>query len=199
MDEEYDCVVLGTGLKECILSGLLSVLGKKVLHMDRNKYYGGESASLTPLEDLFAKFGAKMEDNTYGRGRDWNVDLIPKFIMANGQLVKLLIHSGVTRYLEFKSVEGSYVYKGGKISKVPADEREALSSDLMGIFEKRRFRNFVCYVAEWNAEDPKTWKEYDARTQPMKQLYEKFGLDANTQDFTGHALALHTDDSYLMR
>ena len=60
--------------------------------------------------------------------RDWNVDLIPKFLMANGQLVKLLIHTGVTRYLEFKSVEGSYVYKGGKISKVPVDEREALAS-----------------------------------------------------------------------
>ena len=25
MDEEYDAIVLGTGLKECIISGLLSV------------------------------------------------------------------------------------------------------------------------------------------------------------------------------
>lgn len=39
-------IVLGTGLTECILSGLLSKDGKKVLHMDRNDYYGGESASL---------------------------------------------------------------------------------------------------------------------------------------------------------
>lgn len=54
MNEEYDAIVLGTGLKECILSGMLSVSGKKVLHVDRNKYYGGESASITPLEDLFA-------------------------------------------------------------------------------------------------------------------------------------------------
>ena len=53
-----------------------------------------------------------------GRGRDWNVDLIPKFLMANGSLVKLLIHTGVTRYLEFKSIEGSYVYKGGKVKWV---------------------------------------------------------------------------------
>ena len=30
MDEIYDVIVLGTGLKECILSGLLSVDGKKV-------------------------------------------------------------------------------------------------------------------------------------------------------------------------
>ena len=86
MDEEYDAVVLGTGLTECILSGMLAVSGKKVLHMDRNKYYGGESASITPLEDLFSKFGLSAPDESYGRGRDWNVDLIPKFIMANGQV-----------------------------------------------------------------------------------------------------------------
>jgi hypothetical protein len=30
MDEEYEVIVLGTGLKECILSGLLSVDGLKV-------------------------------------------------------------------------------------------------------------------------------------------------------------------------
>nr|KAF6359778.1 GDP dissociation inhibitor 1 [Myotis myotis] len=31
MDEEYDVIVLGTGLTECILSGIMSVNGKKVL------------------------------------------------------------------------------------------------------------------------------------------------------------------------
>lgn len=30
MNEEYDAIVLGTGLKECIISGLLSVSGRKV-------------------------------------------------------------------------------------------------------------------------------------------------------------------------
>jgi len=46
MDDQYDVVILGTGLKECILSGVLSVEGKKVLHMDKNNYYGGDTASL---------------------------------------------------------------------------------------------------------------------------------------------------------
>lgn len=32
-----------------------------------------------------------------GRGRDWNVDLIPKFLMANGQsLVEMVCVSMVT-------------------------------------------------------------------------------------------------------
>jgi Rab GDP dissociation inhibitor len=30
MDESYDVIVLGTGFVECVLSGLLSVDGKKV-------------------------------------------------------------------------------------------------------------------------------------------------------------------------
>ena len=34
-DEVFDVILLGTGLTECILSGLLSVEGKKVLHIDR--------------------------------------------------------------------------------------------------------------------------------------------------------------------
>lgn len=198
MDEEYDCIVLGTGLKECILSGMLSVSGKKVLHVDRNKYYGGESASITPLQELFQKFGAKEPDEKeHGRGRDWNVDLVPKFLMANGLLVKLLIHTGVTRYLEFKSVEGSYVYKGGKIYKVPVDQKEALSTDLMGIFEKRRFRNFLIFVQDFQENDPKTWKDVDPQRMSAYQLYTKFGLDKNTQDFTGHALALYLNDEYI--
>ena len=49
--------------------------------------------------------------------------------------------------MEFKSIEGSYVVgKSGKISKVPADEKEALASDLMGLFEKRRFKNFLVFI-----------------------------------------------------
>jgi len=200
MDEVYDVIVLGTGLKECILSGMMSVSGKKVLHMDRNKYYGGDSASLTPLEEFFTHFNTpKSLPVEYGRGRDWNVDLIPKFLMANGKLVQLLVHTGVTRYLEFKSVEGSYVFKGGKAYKVPSDEKEALTSGLMGIFEKRRFRGFLVYVEEYDPDKPQTWKNIDCKKLTMQEVFEKFGLDSNTADFTGHALALYLNDDYLSR
>lgn len=198
MEEKYDAIVLGTGLKECIISGMLSVSGKRVLHVDRNKYYGGESASITPLEELFAKNNYPTDKlDAYGKGRDWNVDLIPKFLMANGELVKLLIHTGVTKYLEFKVVDGSYVYKGDKIFKVPADEKEALSSSLMGLFEKRRFRTFLLFVNNFNFDDRSTWRDVDPNVVTSQKLYEKFGLDPQTWEFTGHAMALFRDDDYL--
>ncbi len=119
-DGEYDAIILGTGLTECIISGLLSVQGKRVLHLDRNNYYGAETASLS-LQNLFQKFrGPDAKPGAHlGHSRNWNVDLIPKFIMACGKLVKILLHTKVTRYLEFKSVDGSYVFKDGKVQKVP--------------------------------------------------------------------------------
>lgn len=87
MNEKYDVIVCGTGLKECILSGLLSVKGKKVLHIDRNPYYGGDCASvnITNLYKIFREGKEPLKE--YGHNRDWNVDLIPKFIMANGTCV----------------------------------------------------------------------------------------------------------------
>lgn len=116
------------------------------------------------LPQLYKRFSLPdSPPESMGRGRDWNVDLIPKFLMANGQshltgcrvaveeplaeaggafpvwcftrvfviagqLVKMLLYTEVTRYLDFKVVEGSFVYKGGKIYKVPSTETEALAS-----------------------------------------------------------------------
>lgn len=195
MDEEYDVIVLGTGLTECILSGIMSVNGKKVLHMDRNPYYGGESSSITPLEELYKRFQLlEGPPESMGRGRDWNVDLIPKFLMANGQLVKMLLYTEVTRYLDFKVVEGSFVYKGGKIYKVPSTETEALASNLMGMFEKRRFRKFLVFVANFDENDPKTFEGVDPQTTSMRDVYRKFDLGQDVIDFTGHALALYRTD-----
>ena len=92
---------------------------------------------------MFERFreGASLPSEL-GYFRDYNIDMAPKFIMANGKLVRVLVKSTVTRYLEFKAVDGSYVYNNGKICQVPATDFEALKSPLMGIFEKRRARKF---------------------------------------------------------
>ncbi|KAJ0093283.1 hypothetical protein Patl1_27139 [Pistacia atlantica] len=197
MDEEYDVIVLGTGLKECILSGLLSVDGLKVLHMDRNDYYGGESTSLN-LNQLWKRFrGNEPPPAHLGSSRDYNVDMIPKFMMANGTLVRVLIHTDVTKYLYFKAVDGSFVYNKGKVHKVPATDMEALKSPLMGVFEKRRARKFFIYVQDYDENDPKTHEGMDLTRVTTKELIAKYGLDDNTIDFIGHAVALHRDDRYL--
>lgn len=132
----------------------------------------------------------------YGRDRDFNIDLIPKFMMAAGSLVQVLIHTDVTRYLEFKQVDGSYVYRDGKISKVPANEKEALLSPLMGMFEKRRAKKFFEFFQNYRYDDPSTQQGMDLHRVTMSEVYKYFGLESGTQDFIGHALALFLNEEY---
>jgi len=208
MDEEYDVIVCGTGLKECILSGLLSVHGKKVLHIDRNGYYGGECASLN-ITTLWEKFRpGTAPPAELGANRDWNVDLIPKFIMASGVLVKILLKTKVSRYLEWKSCDRSYVYQpqeagffsGAKsIHPVPTSASEGLKSSLMGVMEKPRFVSFVQFVQAWDDDDVSTHQEFDPKGNTMESVFTKFGLEESTIDFIGHAVALHNNDEYMKK
>ena len=192
-------MILGTGVSECVLSALLSVEGKKVLHIDRNDYYGAECASLT-LSQLYNKFRPDTEvPSDLGRDRDWAVDMIPKFMMANGEIVNMLVHTDVTRYLEFKQIAASYVYRSGRIAKVPSTEIEAVRSPLMGLFEKRRAKRFFEFLQKWRDNDPATHQGLDLDSMSMDRVFAHFGLEPGTRDFIGHAMALHLDDSYMQR
>ena len=154
------------------------------------------------FQNLYAKFrpGDEPDHEAIGHNRDYNVDLIPKFLMAcgkgqrrqvaksssiataaaavfrtrrlshisdraplyplrtllhaaarrraAGKLVKILLHTQVTRYLDFKNIDGSFVSKGGKVFKVPATPVEATKSPLMGMFEKRRMASMLKYFQQ---------------------------------------------------
>jgi Rab GDP dissociation inhibitor len=178
----------------------------KVLQLDRNSYYGSDSASLN-LTNIWKRFDESKEvPKVYGENRDWNVDLIPKFVMANGTLVKLLLNTNVAQYLEWKCIDGTFVYqwdKGGLFSKahgvihkVPSNDKEALSSGLMGLFEKNRCRKFFQFIQEFDRNVPKTYKGYDYNA-PFKDIVKKFSLETNTTDFIGHAVSLYTNDDFL--
>jgi Rab GDP dissociation inhibitor len=113
--------------------------------------------------------------------------------------------------MDFKQVAGSFVYRDGKISKVPSTEMEAVKSPLMGLFEKRRAKKFFEFLQGWKDHDPTTHQGdfsfhisnkhaqfacsgIDLDKDSMKTVYEKFGLEPGTQDFIGHAMALYLDD-----
>lgn len=105
--------------------------------------------------------------------------------MSGGKLVKILLKTRVSRYLEWKPIDGTYVLqnkeggifsKGGlKIAKVPVTAKEALSSDLMGMLEKRRFQKFLEAVQNFEEGNPKT-HEGIVKEKPSKLMFEKFGL-----------------------
>ncbi|KAJ3602247.1 hypothetical protein NHX12_030006 [Muraenolepis orangiensis] len=148
--QEYDIIVLGTDLKECILSALLSIHGKRVLHIDKNPYYGGESASITPLEQLYKKFKRSDPPSpSMGRGKDWNVDLIPKFFLVE---------------------------------------------DLLGMFDKRRFRKLLHFILNFEEGDYRTHQDIVPQETTTRDLFRHFDLGPDVMEVAGHAMALHPSE-----
>ncbi|XP_074062928.1 rab GDP dissociation inhibitor beta-like isoform X1 [Macrotis lagotis] len=111
----YDIIILGTGLKECILGSLLASLGKKVLHLDRSGQPGGESALLNPLNIACRSSNVSSSPcGAMGPGHSWKVDLLPKFLMASGLIgffEKHRFRKFFTYALKFKEHEPR-TYKG---------------------------------------------------------------------------------------
>ncbi|KAI5783880.1 GDP dissociation inhibitor [Peziza echinospora] len=262
LKEEYDVIVVGTGLTECILSGIFSVEGKAVLHIDRNWYYGGESASLdldhfwktyrwTPEQKAkdaeYQAACAKIDNEEEAKIRaykkannnsldgynavdrwtlyppspgprvpaawikpgatvnelprecnKWHIPLVPKFLMADGELTKFIRSIPALHDIEFLQVGGSFVVRNDAPHKVPSTRMEALSSPLVSKMQKLYLQNFLQFIAGYVEEDPTTHRKglsLDKNT--MREFYKSFGLDSWTSEFIGHAMALYVDDSYL--
>ena len=136
-DGEYDVIVLGTGMKECVLAGLLSVKGKKVLQIDRNDYYGGQCASL----DMESTAASILVTNMTRQQKTWTPATLlgrldSKVYSGKWETCKDAFAQGVTRYIDFQGVEASYVFTSGQIYKVPVTPAEALRTSLVGFFQK---------------------------------------------------------------
>ena len=135
MSEEFDVVILGASLKQCVLAGILSELNdKKVLLIDRHGYYGGAGPTLQ-LQQLFKYFGKLDSDiSQYGDPRSWNVDIAPKLLMANGTLVSLLVKTGVIKSLKFKTISSKFESRGGRLrrsSDIDVDVQDLLGESLL--------------------------------------------------------------------
>jgi Rab GDP dissociation inhibitor len=57
-----------------------------------------------------------------------------------------------------------------KIAKVPVTPKEALSSDLMGMMEKRRCQKFMEAMQNFEEKDPKTHEKIDMN-KPAKLMF----------------------------
>ena len=118
--------------------------------------------------------------------------------MADGRLVKTLIHTKVSESLNFQVIDGSYVYKGGKVYQVPCTYSNLLSTSLVGFLEKRRFRNFLDDVS--NYYENMTHIKYNSISKQTAFDYMRsFNLDPSTMTFIGHAIAFEPDDTYLKK
>ena len=222
MDKNYDIIVLGTGLKEYILLSLLIKYPKikkislkaedlKICQINKSKIIGESCPSLN-ISQLFQKFGKIFSPEKYGEDKDWNIDLIPKIMLRNSPIIKLFLITDIYNYIEWKTIEQVYVYqydKGGMFSspkgviyKIPQNQEEVWGSDILGIFEKNRCKKFYNYISNLIFGENnviRNTENIDINNISFKELGNKFGLEDNTLDFIGHAVALYSDDNFLQK
>ncbi|GLJ09528.1 hypothetical protein SUGI_0111160 [Cryptomeria japonica] len=108
----------------------------------------GEDLQLETLTDqiLYSDF----EQKTYnleglGPSRSFNLDIAgPKLCLCGGPLVDLLLKSGGSKYMEFKSVEGSYIWSGlGQgLTPVPDSRASIFQDRTLSLVEKKHLMRF---------------------------------------------------------
>ncbi|KAF2237803.1 hypothetical protein EV356DRAFT_509683 [Viridothelium virens] len=127
----WDIVISGTGLQQSLLALALSRTEKKILHIDKNGFYGGSETALSLQE---AQEWVEKIKNTPSRtfrnaassgqtdqpssgahpalsfSRAYSLALAPQIIYSRSALLQFLVSSKVYRQLEFQAIGSWYIY-----------------------------------------------------------------------------------------
>ncbi|CCH58228.1 hypothetical protein TBLA_0A04330 [Henningerozyma blattae CBS 6284] len=188
--EKVDVLIAGTGIVESVLAAALAWQGSNVLHIDQNDHYGDTSATLTVDQikrwvnevnsgKLAPYSNAKLYVSTnVGRNyksRDFGVDLSPKLLFANSDLLSILVKSRVHQYLEFQSLSSFHTFENDSFEKLTNSKQEIFTDNNLPLMTKRNLMRFIKFVLNWEAQ-PEIWEAYSERSI-YDFLTEKFKLD----------------------
>ncbi|OKL63268.1 hypothetical protein UA08_01459 [Talaromyces atroroseus] len=129
-DTQWDVTISGTGLAQSLLALALSRSGKKVLHVDKNSYYGGPAAAFSiqeaqewvdslqkepgrePFEDVSIYSPADAADGgkKLSSSRAYSLSLSPQLVYTRSKLLPTLVSSKVYRQLEFQAIGSWWIY-----------------------------------------------------------------------------------------
>lgn len=196
---ECDILILGTGLHELVLAAALAWLGAAVMHVDANGYYGDHLCTMTLdqvkkwcVEVNAGRVRHHSDAQMYIPGgkrtnahklRDYGIDLSPKVLFAQLDLLALLVKSRVHRYLEFQGVSNFHVFENDNFkNKVTTTLKQDIFLDqLMLLQTKRQLMRFLKFVLTDDPARAQTLK--DSASVPIEQfLAEKFHLGAPQLD-----------------
>ncbi|XAR73684.1 hypothetical protein NMG60_11007746 [Bertholletia excelsa] len=129
--------------------------------------------------------------------RKFNLDLGgPKVLFCADSAVNFMLKSGASQYMEFKSVDATFVFDGeGKFSSVP-DSRSAIFKDAtLGLAEKNRLGSFFKLVeghlkaGDSENGERKRISEEDLES-PLVEFMTKMRLSSKMKSIILYAIAL---------
>ncbi|KAI9194501.1 hypothetical protein LWI28_006592 [Acer negundo] len=171
----FDLIIIGTGLPASLISAASSAAGKSVLHLDPNPFYGSHFSSLS-LPDIssFLNSHSAPPFNTHDENltlttrplfsdveisnfapeildqhlRKFNLDLSgPRVLFCADKSIDLMLKSGASQYVEFKSIDASFVGDGdGKLWSVPDSRATIFKDKTLSLLEKNQLMRFLKLV-----------------------------------------------------
>ncbi|KAK3707164.1 Rab proteins geranylgeranyltransferase component A [Vermiconidia calcicola] len=206
---EWDVVISGTGFAESLLALSLSRSGKRILHLDKNDYYGGHEAalSLSEAEAWASRFAEDAPQcrftkasvtkpaaseaehgNQLSSSRAYSLALAPHLIYARSNLVPALVSSRSHSQLDFQAV-GSWFVVGSsadssqaqeRLTRVPSGREDVFQDKSFDLKAKRSLMKFLRFVVAYE-DQPDIWQ--GSRQLPFPIFLEqKFGLPASSHE-----------------
>ncbi|KAI8337148.1 GDP dissociation inhibitor [Chlamydoabsidia padenii] len=126
--------------------------------------------------------------------RHYNLDTVPKILPSRGNLVDILIRSGVGRYMEFKSVDDMFVFDHASHSfeKVPGSKEDIFVNKSISLVDKRKLMKFLKFTVD-EEKDMELLKGYESMTYEQF-LEDRFKITGKLQKAVIHAISLSRSD-----
>ncbi|KAK1306806.1 hypothetical protein QJS10_CPA10g00025 [Acorus calamus] len=123
--------------------------------------------------------------------RSFSLDLAgPRVLYCSDPAVEMMLKSGASHHLEFKSVLASLIYLEGKLHSVP-DSREAIFRDKsLGLAEKNRMMRFIRLVTGHIGSDGGGGLPDEDAEVPMAEFLDRQGLSAKIKSIILYAIVM---------
>ncbi|KAF7191428.1 Rab proteins geranylgeranyltransferase component A [Pseudocercospora fuligena] len=216
----WDVVISGTGLPQSLLALALSRSGKKILHIDRNEYYGGDEAalSLQEAEEWCAKHKPSPADTStvFGNAvtrkllakdklkasRAYSLALAPQLLYCRSELLSAVVASQTHTQLDFQAVASWFIVNAppdgsasqARLTRVPGGREDIFQDASLDLKAKRALMKFLRFVADYE-QQLEIWDT--VRSLPFTSFLEqKFGLpSAYHPPILALALSAQSSDS----
>ena len=122
--------------------------------------------------------------------RKFNLELNSKLLYSSGEMLDVLLNSGVYRYLEFVSLESIFFVSNGPLAEIPFSKGEVFQSKDLSMVEKRTIMKFLQFAGDFGrhqaGKDNRTLNEHDLTLERQlhrpqnKKDFESYGYDINS-------------------
>ncbi|KAL0034245.1 hypothetical protein WJX77_005229 [Trebouxia sp. C0004] len=126
-----------------------------------------------------------------GSSREFSLDLAGKVVFCASDTIDTMLSFGVQNYLEFKLLQGSYIYTDGNLASVPASRAAVFRDKTLGPMDKRLLTRFLMQLGNSLHDNP---FPQAAPHQPLVTLLRSQNLSLLMRQFIMYAVAMADSD-----